>query len=356
MMNRKERVLSAINRSEPDRVPVDYAANRFVQAALYEYFQVTDHRSLLERLHVDIVDLRGVVDPRYIGPIPYERRLPGEISENFWGMQRQVVMTATGPEESYCRFVLQPATSLSDLEKHSWPSVDWFDFTDIRKRIREWNDFAVMASGASVFQHPTFLRGLESLLMDLVLAPELAHYLLDKFTDFYVSYFDRLFSTAPGLVDILRIADDFGMQDRLLISLDSFSEFFAPRIKRLVDMAKSHNVYVMFHSCGSVAPLINSLIDLGINILDPIQPHAKDMDPYFIKEQFGSHLCLHGAIDTQHLLTKGSEQDVEEAVRKAIVELGRGGGYILAPSHVLQTDVPLGNIAALYDTAFRFQN
>ncbi|HHW09774.1 MAG TPA: hypothetical protein GXX29_07365 [Firmicutes bacterium] len=354
-MNRKERVLTAIGRSKPDRVPVDYAANRFVQATLYEHFRVNNHRELLERLHVDIVDLRGVVDPRYVGPIPMERQLPGEVSENFWGMQKKVMMTATGPEESYCRFVLQEATTLSELEKHGWPSVDWFDFTDIKERIRAWSDFAVMASGASVFQHPTFLRGLETLLVDLVTAPELAGYLLDKFTDFYVAYFDRLFSSAPGLVDILRIADDFGMQDRLLVGPDVFATFFAPRLKRLVDMAKSHNVYVMFHSCGSIAPLIENLIALGIDILDPIQPLAKDMEPRRIKAQFGSRICLHGAIDTQHLLTEGSEQEVEEAVRQAIEELGRGGGYILAPSHVLQTDVPLDNILTLYEAAFRLQ-
>ena len=119
-------------------------------------------------------------------------------------------------------------------------------------------------------------------------------------------------------------------------------------------MAHSHNVKVMFHSCGSIVPLIDRLIDLGIDILDPIQVRAKDMDPEIIKEKFGSRLCFHGSIDTQYSLPCGTPDDVRAEAEKMITILGKDGGFILSPSHVLQTDVPTENVTALYETAHTF--
>jgi uroporphyrinogen decarboxylase len=185
--------------------------------------------------------------------------------------------------------------------------------------------------------------------MDLVMTPDLAGFLLDRFTEFYVDYFDRMFSAAPGMIDILRIADDLGMQDRLLISPELFDQYFAPRLRRLVDMSHGHGVKVMFHSCGAIAPLIDGIIDLGVDILDPIQVTANGMMPETIKAQFGSRICLHGAIDTQYLLPQGTPEEVRRTTRKMMDVLGGGGGYICSPSHVLQTDVPTANIVALYE-------
>lgn len=353
-MTRKERVLTTINGVEPDRVPCDFSANRFVVAALHERLGLSSHRALLEYLGVDIVDLRGVVDPKCIGPVPTQRRLSNTVRENFWGMRTQVMQTATGPEECYIDFVLAKCAVCEEIERHTWPQVDWFDFQDIRAGVRFWSDFAVMASGASVFQHPTFLRGLDQLCVDMLLDPDLANLLLDKFTDFYLAYFDRFFTAARGLIDIFRIADDFGMQDRLLISVDLFRRYFAPRLKKLIDMAHSHNIKVMFHSCGAIGPLIPELIALDIDILDPIQPLAAGMAPKLIKEQYGDRICLHGGVDTQYLLPKCGAEAIRAEVRTLIEQLGQGGGYIPAPSHVLQTDVPLESILVLYAAVREF--
>jgi uroporphyrinogen decarboxylase len=199
--------------------------------------------------------------------------------------------------------------------------------------------------------------------VDLALDRELAEFLLDAFTDFYVAYFDRMFSAAPGAIDIFRIADDLGMQDRLLISPETFNAFIGPRIARLADMAHSHGIAVMFHSCGAILPLIDPLIAAGVDILDPIQVTAAGMDPTVLKNRFGDRLCFHGAIDTQYLLPQGTPQEVEAEAAKMIRILGGDGngdnggcnsgdgkscGYILSPSHVLQSDVPIDNIRALY--------
>jgi uroporphyrinogen decarboxylase len=293
-----------------------------------------------------------VVDPVYRGPIPKERWLPGDVKENYWGWRTKVIETAMGAEECYVEFVLAGATSVEQLAEHRWPQPDWFDFSDIAERLDDWRDLAIMASGASVWQHPTFLRSLSGLLVDLLEAPDMAAYLMDRFTDFYVAYFDRMFSAAAGRIDILRIADDLGTQHGLLISPRLFDRCFAPRLARIVDMAHSHDVKVMFHSCGAIVPFIERIIALGVDVLDPIQVAADGMDPHLIKQRFGDRICLHGSIDTQYVLPRGAPQDVAAAVRHMVSVLGEGGGFILAPTHVLQTDVPTQNVLALYETGY----
>ncbi|MCF7854135.1 MAG: hypothetical protein K9N51_04995 [Candidatus Pacebacteria bacterium] len=348
-MTSRERVLTVVHREQADRVPVDFAANPATLERLLSNLGCATHYQLLQRLRADIVDLRGVVDPVWRGPKPCNHVFPDGTKENFWGWRTKVMETATGPEESFCEFPLAGCTSVKELAAHDWPSPDWFDFTDFAARLDEWNGFAVMASGASIWQHPTFLRGIDNLLVDMMADPELADFLLDTFTDFYVAYFDRMFSAAPGRIDILRIADDLGMQDRLLISPELFAQYVAPRLRRLIDMAHHHGIKVMFHSCGAILPLIDDLIAVGVDILDPLQVTANGMDPATIKTRFGSRLCLHGAMDTQYLLPQGSPDDVRRTARQMIEILGDGGGFILSPSHVLQTDVPTKNILALYE-------
>ncbi len=351
-MDSRERVMTAVQRSQPDRVPLDFSANPPTLERLLHDLHAASHADLLDRLHVDIVDLRGVVDPVYRGPVPFQRELAGGVRENFWGWRTRVMTTAMGIEECFCEFVLRDCRTHEQLAAHPWPQPDWFDFRGFADRLRPWRGRALMATGASVWQHATFLRGIEQLLMDMLDAAELADFLMDRFTDFYVGYFDRMFAAAPGQIDLLRIADDLAMQHGLLISPALFDRFFAPRLRRLVDMAHSHGVKVMFHSCGSVVPFVERIIALGVDVLDPIQVAADGMDPAVIKQRFGSRICLHGAIDTQHLLPHGSPADVARAAQEMIGILGAGGAYILAPSHVLQTDVPSENVVALYDTAY----
>ena len=339
--------MTAVHLAEPDRVPIDLLPNRWVEERLHRDLGTATHRELLVRLHCDIVDLRGVVEPVYRGPVPYVRDLGDGVHENFWGWRQRVVQTASGPEEQFAGFPLAGAGSIDDLAQHRWPSVEWFDFTDFGGRLAPWRDFAVIASGASVFQHVTFLRGFDNLLMDMALNPEMAHWLMDRFTGFYVDYFDRMLGASGGRVDILRIADDLGSQNSLFIGPEMFREFVKPRVKALVDVAHSHRVKVMFHSCGAIRPLIGDLIEIGVDILDPLQAAAEGMEPEALKRDFGGRICLHGGICTQYLLPQASPAEVSAEVRRRIALLGRGGGYILAPCHVLQTDVPTENILAM---------
>lgn len=346
--------MTAVARKQPDRIPLNFGANAFVMKRLLKDLAVASHRELLERLHVDLFLMQGIVDPIYRGPIPKERMLPNGVKENIWGWRQAVLQTAMGPEEEFVEFVLAGAQTLDDLRGHRWPQVDWFDFSDLAGRLDEWSDFALMATGASLWQHPTFLRGLENMLADLLQDPPMAKFLIDKFTDFYVAYFDRFFAAAPGRIDILRIGDDIGTQRGQLIGLKQFEEFIVPGLTRLIDMAHSHGVKVMFHSCGSIVPFIERLIAIGVDILDPIQVTAIGMDPQMLKDRFGQRLCFNGSIDTQHLLPHGTPDEVRAAVKTMCGILGLGGGFILAPSHVFQTDVPTANILALYEAGVEF--
>ena len=350
-MNSKERVLAAVHLAEADRVPMDFHANPWVYERLHHDLGTTSHREILLRLRSDIVDLRGVVEPEYRGPIPKYRELADGVRENYWGWRQKFMQTATGPEECFVDFILSGAESMEELELHRWPDPDWFDFSHLAGQLQPWEDFAVMASGASVFQHATFLRGFDQLLTDMAIAPEMAHGIFDRFTDFYLEFFDRMLTAAHGRIDILRTADDLGTQDGLLFSPDMFRAYIKPRLKRLVDMTHSHGVKFMFHSCGAIRPFIEDLIEMGIDILDPLQAAAAGMEPQVLKETYGDRLCLHGGICTQYLLPQATPAEVRDEVRRRIEILGAGGGYILAPCHVLQTDVPTENILAMRDAA-----
>ncbi len=350
-MNSKQRVLTAVHLAEPDRVPLDFLPNPWVMERLHRDLGTTTHRELLARLHSDIVDLRGVVDPRYCGPVPQRRELGDGVRENLWGWRQKVMQTATGPEDCFVEFVLAGAASVEDLQRHPWPQADWFDFSDFAARLAPWEDLAVMASGASVFQHPSFLRGIDNLLMDMAVQPEMAHWLIDRFTDFYLDFFDRLLTAARGRIDILRAADDLGTQRGLFFSPEMFRTFIKPRLQRLVDMTHSHGVKFLFHSCGAIRPVIEDLIEIGVDILDPLQAAAQGMEPQALKDAYGRRICLHGGICTQYLLPNSTPDQVRQEVRRRIEILGAGGGYILAPCHVLQTDVPTENILAMSDAA-----
>ncbi len=347
LVTSKQRVLTAIHLAQPDRVPMDFQANPWVLERLHRDLKTSTHQELLRQLGSDIVDLRGVVDPRYVGPVPMSRELDNGIRENYWGWRQKIMQTATGPEDCFVEFVLADAKSIDDFEQHCWPNPDWFDFSEFAAGLSSWQDFAVMASGASVFQHATFLRGIDNLLIDMATRPELAHWLMDCFTDFYLGYFDRMFTAARGQIDILRAADDLGTQRGLFFSAGMFRTFVKPRLKKLVEMAHSHGVKFMFHSCGAIRPLIEDLIEIGVDILDPLQAAAEGMDPIVLKPMYGDRICLHGGICTQFLLPEGTPQEVQSEVCRRIEIFGRGGGYILAPCHVLQTDVPTENILAM---------
>ena len=192
------------------------------------------------------------------------------------------------------------------------------------------------------------LRGYDAWLMDLADDSMVARAILEKFEEFWLMYTNRVFEAAAGALDVFCIADDYGMQDRMFMSPACWRKVFKPILKRFVDLAHSRGLLAQIHSCGSVRPIIPDLIEIGFDILDPIQPLARDMNPYELKREFGRDLCFQGGVDIQRLLPHGTAQEVNDEVQRLVEVMGRDGGYILAPAHVVQADVPAANIIAMF--------
>lgn len=350
-MNSRERVLCTVNMEQVDRTPSDFETVPVVLERLYKHFKIDNYRELLDKLRVDIVDIRGVVDPVWVADFDKRWHVGNGVYQNYLGWQMKSNQTEFGPVEEHCGYILSEYQTIKEIENYNWPKVEWFDFSYMRNTLDEYKGLAVMASGASIFQHPTLIRGLDNVLCDMLINTDMANYVIDKFTNFYLEYYDKMFTECKGMIDIFKIGDDLGMQDRMLVSMDLFDKYFAPNIKKLSDMAHSHGVKIMFHSCGAVYDYIPSIIKAGVDILDPIQTSAKGMAPERLRDSYLGEICLHGSIDTQFTLPKGSPENVAEEVKNNIEILGsKHTGFIIAPSHTLQPDVSIENILALYDT------
>lgn len=354
-MNHKERVWQAISHQPVDRAPMHMNATKWVVNKLKKTFGVVSDKELLEKLHLDIYDMRGIdlhsgTAPLYIGPESkfFQNNWGGNIM-SFWGIEEIEKSTTAGWLCEAGPPPLALAANLDELAQYNWPDVEWFDFSSLKSRLADWNDYAIMASGCSVFQHATYLRGMDILLMDMCMQPEMAHFVLKKISDFYYIYFEKMFQATGDMIDIFALADDFGMQNSLLISPEMFDEYVAPQLKRMSGLAHAYGKKLLLHSCGNIEILIPRLIELGVDILDPIQPEC--MNPLIIKEKYGHQICLRGGISVQNTLTLGTVDEVQTETKRIVEALNVDGGYILSPGHpVLQDDIPVENIIALYQS------
>jgi uroporphyrinogen decarboxylase len=199
------------------------------------------------------------------------------------------------------------------------------------------------------------LRGLEQSLIDPLLDPEFTHYLIGRISNFFYDYHRRIFESCQGRIDVAEVTDDLGSQTGPLISLDLYKEFYAPHHKRFIDLCHEFGVKVFHHDDGSCRQFLPLLVEMGIDILNPIQWTCPGMDMVELKAEFGSRVCFHGAIDNQRILPFGTPEEVRAEVRHCIDSLGSNGtGYILAPCHNLQVNTPVANIIAMYDEAWKY--
>ena len=181
--------------------------------------------------------------------------------------------------------------------------------------------------------------------------PEIANAILDCLTTVFVGMNKRMFDAANGKLDICFMGDDYGTQQGMMISPDSWRKTVKPHLARVDAQAEDYGMITMHHSCGGIVPIIPDLIEIEVDLLDPIQVRAVGMDPAALKADFGNKMTFHGAIDTQQTMPYGSEAQVRAEVRERIKVLGDGGGYILTGSHDLLDDVPTANILAMYREA-----
>jgi uroporphyrinogen decarboxylase len=346
-MTSRERVLTAVARKKPDRTPADYKAEPEVNQRMMAHFGLSEYEDLLKALEIDI----RRANPLQVGRL--NKDLGDGVFEDYWGIRSVRLKAAHGAYDMHVRTPLWDAESVDDLAAHDWPWPDIYDYSVMKAQCAGWGEYLVMYEGADLFTRPCILRNMENVMLDLVLRPEMVHYLIEKFTAFYCEDVARAFEATAGGIDLYCEWSDFGTQRGLQISIPMFREFIAPYLKRLIDAVHSGGAKFMLHSCGAIRDLIPVFLELGVDVLDPIQVAATGMDPAALKKDFGDRLAFHGGICTQRTLPFGTPEEVREAVRDRVATLGRGGGYILASSHDISADTPTANILAMYEPSLR---
>jgi uroporphyrinogen decarboxylase len=354
-MKPKERVLSAINHQTPDRVPIDFGAQPEVWDALMAALHMDTHEDLLRYLDVDF---------RYIEPIEliYDRdhyrgpamntRSDGSWAD-IWGVWRRPVRYSHGIYQEIVSYPLTKVTEVEQLLDHPWPQADWFDFSDVPAQCQPWSGEYALVGGSwgATFGDAYRILGMEHFFESLIEAPDVVREVISRVERFYMDVNERIWNAAAGMIDIYYFGNDLGSQLGLLMSPAMIRDFLLPSFRRLSEQARSHGLKVMFHSCGAVSEVIPMLIEIGIDILDPIQTAARGMNPLQLKAQYGDNMTFHGGLDTQGVLPFGSPEDVTRATCELLEGMKPGGGYILAPSQELQPDVPIANILAMYEAA-----
>jgi len=336
----RERVLQALAHEQPDRVPCDFWAGDLTWEALFRFAGHRDTERLLRDFAVDIRGLDAVS--------PADTCTDG-VYQNFWGERHRLLDTPLGPMKSALPGALSGATTLAELEAFPWPKPEDFDYSLLPKQIEQCGEHALRYGFCDLWQRPSLVRGLESMYVEMAEQPEWVDFLIGKFVDFYVEDYTRAAEVSNGRFDLYLVISDLGSQSGPLISLGMFRRFVAPALQTMCDLIHSFGAKAMFHSCGNMAAFIPDLIALGVDVLDPIQPCAPEMQPARLSAAFGDRLCFHGGIDVQRLLPSGSPAEVREAVERECRLLGVGGGYILGPAHLFQPDTPPANIQAFYE-------
>jgi len=346
-MNPRERILNAINHRPVDRCPTDIWAVPEIWQKLKQHFQTEDELEIYDKLGIDgIVGLSPVYrGPAFQGPDP-------SLTYNEWGWGMRRTAYPGGIYEEQVYFPLASAETIKDLEKFPWPDPAQYDYCGIAEKARQVPNRARMCGYTAIFYYHNNLRGLELSLMDPVLRPEFTRVLLQKISDIFNEYHRRCFESAPGLIDLTQVTDDFGSQNGLLISPRLFDEFYRPHMQRAIDLAHSFGIQVFHHDDGDCRKLLPRLVEMGVNVLNPIQWRCGDWDLKDLKTRFGAQLCFHGGVDNQATLPFGKPEDVAREVRWIKETLGSDGtGLILAPCHNIQAITPLENILALYHAA-----
>jgi uroporphyrinogen decarboxylase len=244
------------------------------------------------------------------------------------------------------------------VEDYDWPTADWFDFSHLKEEIKRINErerhfICYFAGGA--FETPWYMRGMEQFLVDLALQPEIAAAISRKAQEFYTARALKALEQSDGQIDMIGSGGDIGTQKGMMLAPRLWREHIKPYSKKLIRGFKDMGYYTFYHSCGSIVPVIEDLIEIGLDVLDPVQISAAGMDPQTLKTRFGDRLSFHGGVDEQTMLPVLAPPELEQAVCGLIDILGRDGGYIPCAAHALQPDTPVENILTLYRTIAEYR-
>ena len=372
-MNSRERVLAALNHQVPDRVPIDFGSfpgatsinvqayqnlldylglKREVRIANILMFTAEVDEDILDRFHVDTVSIKPAIAQKEFGT-------PSEFIDRPWAVKwRRSTDFSYAPVEG--PFQKMDPPTVDDLKRFPWPRPsDIEDFPQWRekaKRIRQETDKALVARmPPGIFTLAQFMRGFEGWMMDLLLNREFSDALHEKLTEIWIATVEGVLEAVGDNIDIAMFGDDYGLQNQPIVRPEMFREQMKPWLKKAIRRIKPQTqAKIALHSCGSVYPYLDDFMEIGIDVLNPLQSNARDMEPGKIKGRAHGRLALWGGIDTHEVLPRGTPEDVRSEVKTKIDILGKGGGYILSPDHNILVDVPPENLLTLFDAAFEF--
>jgi uroporphyrinogen decarboxylase len=367
-----ERVKLCLEHREPDRVPIDLGSGRQTSIYLEPYLK-TGERLGLGHLEValsprDVVDR---FDERFLKSldIDFRRVSLRDVSEDKAlepdGMRRDVWGIGwknTGAFWSPVDHPLKDAT-LDDLQRYPWPDpMDERRFKGVREEaefLYRNTPYALIAKEPShiygVLTQAIYLRGMENFFVDLALNKEFASELMEKVSAYHFKLYGRYLEEVGEFVQMVHTSDDLGTQTAPYFSLEMYREMIKPKQKELMAHIKDKTeAKIFYHSDGAISTLIDDLMEIGVDILNPIEPAVKGMDPSILKKSFGEKLSFHGGISQQQVLSKGTPDQVREEVKQRIRELGRGGGYILAAAQTIVPEIPAENIIEMFRAARQY--
>lgn len=349
-MNSKERVLTTLSHSEPDRVPVNYAANQGIDQRLKKHFGLhqKDDEGLRQALGVDFRHIHA----DYIGPKRYADIPERGVNVDEFGIHRRWIEHDTGGYWDYCDFPLQDADEQT-VREWAIPSVDDYDFSQIAEKCKSMASYCVVTGGAGlpdIINSMGMIRTMEQTLVDLAIDEPAGLLYIDRRIELLLEVTERTLEASKGGIDLLWMGEDLGTQIGPMISLELFRKHIRPRHQRFIDLAASFGIPVMIHSCGSSSWAYRDFIDMGIKAVDTLQPEAKDMHPQYLKDTFGKALAFHGCISTAGPIVTGTVEDAIQTCRDTLDIMMPNGGYCFAPTHSLQDNTPTDNVVAMYET------
>jgi len=365
-MTSRERVITALAHREPDRVPFDCTFSYEGYLRLQKYLGIKTENDIyptnswlnigtpIELLHELNIDLY------YVGLGKTKDTRDFEFGMDYytddWGVKYRKIEHSAGIYYDFDGHVLGDATT----DPHN-PELS----AGVEERCRnlyEKTDFALVGKFSdSIFERAFYMRGFEQMLIDVSINPEFASVLMNKLADLAIARMEVGLKACGKYIQLLRFAgDDMGHQSGPLMNPKTFRSVvkpvFARYYKKARELINQYNpdIKLMAHTDGDVYPIIPDYIEMGLDVLNPVQPYVDEMEHDKLKEEFGDHLSFHAGIDIQNVMPNGTIEEVKNEAIKTMQALGPGGGYILAPSHYIQSDVPPENIIALRDAVLKY--
>jgi uroporphyrinogen decarboxylase len=374
----RERVAAALAHREPDRVPIDIGGTLATSITSGAHAPLRAHLGLppadptaifeqtqqLPYLGEDLLTRLGA-DTRAVA-LPPDRAFLPELRDDgvYWAWTDAWGATLRMPKRGglYYDWVGHPLREVSDeaIDAYRWPDFETPDeLAALRaegERLRAETDYALVGAanlGSGIFEQACLMAGMEEFMMAMLSDRPAAERLLDGITEFLIEEARRYLAEVGHLIDVYQYGDDVATQLDWMIGPELYAALIKPRQRRLFDAIHAATpAKLMYHGCGAVFDLIPHLIDIGVDVLNPVQVSARGMDSARLKAAYGKEIVFWGGgVDTQHVLPFGTPAEVHDEVRRRIADLAPGGGFVFAAVHNIQTGVPPENIVAAFDAA-----